>query len=109
MPTRIYFSEMLVCFRCHFPSPWGSLQKTLLYQERLIHFFQCTCFFTHGGCNSGETNRPAFEFFDDGQKDLIVHIIEAIFIYVQRFECVLCNTYIDDTVIEHLCKISYSS
>ena len=99
---------MFVCFRSYFPSAWSSLQKSFLYQKRFIHFFECTHFFSYGCRDRCNTNRTSFEFFNDGRKNFIVHIIQTILIYIQGNQRKLGDGYGNGTISFYLSKVARS-
>ena len=71
---------------CRFASAWRSHEISFLYQERFVHFFNSSSFFTDGSRDGVETYRTALEFVDDCRQDTIVHIVEAVLVDVKSLE-----------------------
>src|SRR4051812_1382294 len=76
------FAQVFVCFMGCFPAPWGSLDKTFLDQERLVYFFKGARFFANSRGNGGDAHRSPLEFFNDGRKNAVVHVIKPMLINI---------------------------
>src|SRR4051794_3853640 len=98
---------MVIRFFGGFATAWRTLDKTFLDQEWFVYFFECTWFFTNSCCNSGDTNRTAFEFFDNGRKKAVVHIVQAMLVNIQGTKAMLGNAEVDRSIIQHLCKVAH--
>ena len=86
---------MFVCPFCGFTPPWGTHQKALLDQKWFIDFFNRLSIFRNC-CGQGiNTDWATFEFIDQSGQYLIVHFIQAMGIYMERFESIPCDVQVD--------------
>src|SRR5678816_1916773 len=100
---------MLVCFGCSLPATWGTFQKTLLDQERLIYFFYSAAFFSYRCSNGIQSHRATFELVNNRDKDLIIHVIETMLINIQSLQRMLRYAEIDNAIMEYLGKVAHPS
>src|SRR5664279_3884452 len=105
----MFFPKMFVSFGCGFSSTWRAHEKSFLYQEGFVHVFDRAGFFADSRGDGIEADRTAFEFFDDGGQDAVVHFVQTVFVYIQRAESMFGDAHINDAVPKHLCKIAYPS
>src|SRR4051812_32208666 len=70
-------AEMPIRLRRGHASAWRALQESVLDQEGLVNFFERSRILADSGGDGADTNRPSFEFLDDGLEDAGVHVVEA--------------------------------
>ncbi len=88
-----------------FPSAWGAHQVSFLDQERLVDLFDGPGFFSDGRSDRIDADRAALEFIDDGGQDPVVHLIQAVQVDIQGFQCKLGNLNGDRSIPFDLCEI----
>src|SRR5204863_8996350 len=74
-----------------------------------INFFYRFRFFTNRCCYRGKTDRTSLEFFNDGQKYSVVHIIETVLVNVKSFQCHLRDRNRNSAVPLYLREIPRST
>ena len=89
------------------PPPRSPVQKSNLYQERLIHLLERTGLLRYRRGDRRNADWTALEFFDNGRKDAVIHFIETVLVDIERSERMLGDAEIDDPVAEDLCKIPH--
>src|SRR3984957_14636549 len=82
-----------------------SHEESFLYKERLIDLLQRTGFLTYRRSDRRNSNRAPFEFLNNGSQNAVVHFIQAMFIHIQRPQCMLCDPKIDHSIAEYLREI----
>ena len=60
--------------------------EALFDKEGFVNLFECARILTDGRGNRTYADRPAFEFVDNRQQDLIIRIVEAVTVDVERFQ-----------------------
>ncbi len=101
--------EVFVGFFRSFSATWRADNIAFLDEERLIHFFNCSCFFAYCGSNIANTCRSALKFVNKCRKDTIVHFIEAIGINIQGTKTMFGNTHINNAIAQNLRKVAHSA
>ena len=96
---------MAVCQFGHFPAPRGPHQVTFLDEERLIDFFDSSRFFPNGRGDRIDPDGTALEFLNDGGEDAVIHLIQAVQVYIQGLQGKLGDFDGDRPVAFNLCEI----
>src|SRR4051812_37130798 len=98
--------KMPVRLRRRDASARRALEKSVLYQERLVTFLERARVFSYCGCDRGHTNRTALELLDDRLENSRVHIVEPELIDLEQLQRVSRNFAIDASARAHLRKIA---
>ena len=69
-----------------FTATRSTFDETLFDKVRLIDIFNRAGILTHGGSDSGQSDRSATELIDDGNEQLVVDLVETESIYIECFE-----------------------
>ena len=77
---------MAVGQRSRHPPARRAIQEAALDQEWLVDLLDGLHFLADGGGNGVQSHRPAAVFFDDGQKQLAVHLVEPKLIDLPHVE-----------------------
>ena len=100
---------MIVCQLCGHSSAWRTLDKSLHYEERLVDLLNGTGVLTDGSGDCRETYRTATELIDYCNQNLVVDLVEAILVDVQRTESDACDVGSDASATLYLCKVAHST
>jgi len=87
-------------------SPRSAVQKSDLDEEWLIDFFDRVSLFRQSSGKRIQSDRSTLIFFDDGQHQLAVDLIEPVFVYFQHLECGLRTRFIDVPRAAHLREVT---
>ena len=60
--------------------------EAFLYEERFTDFLDGAGILTHCRGDGVHTHRTTLELVNDGRKNLVVHVIKAVFIHIERFQ-----------------------
>ena len=93
----------------HLSSPRCTLQESFLDQERFIYFFQCSRIFPQCRSNGSQSHRPTFELVYNGTEQLVINLIQAIPVYIQRLQREASDRLIDISVPLHLSEITHTA
>ena len=88
---------MPVCQFGHFPSAGCTLQEAFLDKKGFVYFFYRAGVFSQCRSNGGQSYRTAPELVDDGAKQLVVYLVQAVTVYVQCLQCELGNLQVSRT------------
>src|SRR2546429_9973171 len=77
-------TEVPIRAQCRHPSPGGALEIAFLEQIRFVHVLDRAFFFAEGRGDSFDADRPAGEFFDDGEQNGTIHLVETCLINFQQ-------------------------
>ena len=100
---------MLISQLRNFSSAWSPLQKTFLYQEWLVYFFQRSGILPKCRSNRCQSYRTSLELINNGTKYLIVYLIQSVTVNIQRFQCISSYFHINPSGTFHLSKITYTT
>ena len=76
---------------CDHTTTGRPLDEALHNEEGLIDLFDSTCILADGCGDSGDAHRTALELVDDGQQDLVVNLVQTVFVDVQGRQGYLCD------------------
>ncbi len=79
-------SKMGVSQSGHLTSAGSAAYESLLYQERLVHFLYRAGVLAQSRSNGAESHGSSSEFIYYRGKYLIVHLVEAVAVYVEGLE-----------------------
>ena len=82
--TTHCLAKMLVSQFCCHTSAWRSLDESFHNKIRFVNLFQRSCIFADSCCNGGNADRTSTKLVDNGQKNLVVYLVKAVFVDVQR-------------------------
>ena len=74
---------MLKCFFCCLSSLLVFFVKNLPVSKKVRTLLPGFRLLRHSSGNSTKAHGASFEFFNDGKKNFIIHVIESILIYIQ--------------------------
>ena len=94
--------------RCHSASR-RALDETLHDEERLVNLLYGAAILAYCRGNGAYAYRTATELVDDGGENLVVNLVQAILIDVERLERHLGNIVSDGSVALYLGEITHSS
>ena len=94
--------------RCH-SSSRRALDETLHDEERLVNLLYGAAILAYCRGNGAYAYRTATELVDDGGENLVVNLVQAILIDVERLERHLGNIVSDGSVALYLGEITHSS
>ena len=100
---------MLDCQFSDLTSARRAADKTLFDKEGFVNLFKCTRIFTDGCGNRTYADRSAFEFVDNRQQDLIIRIVEAVTIDVERFQSKVCEFRINCSRALYLRTVAHTA
>ena len=83
--------------------------KALFNEKRLVNLFHSASVLANSGGNGGNADRAALELVDDGEEYFIVDFVQAVFIYIERFEGEAGNGEVNAAVAAHLCKVAHAA
>ena len=90
-------------------SSGGAVDEADLQQIRFIDIFQSDGLFTDRTGDGLDTDRSAFEPFDDAPQIADIHIVQSQGIHFQLLQGFLGDVQIDDTVVSDLSEIADSA
>ena len=70
------------------------------------HFFDGFGFLAHGSSDRRKADWSSLEFFNDRTEDAIIHIVQSIFVNIQRFQGKLSNRFGDRAIAFDLRKVA---
>ena len=94
--------------RCH-SSSRRALDEALHDEERLVNLLYGAAILAYCRGNGAYAYRTATELVDDGGENLVVNLVQAILVDVERLERHLGNIISDGSVALYLGKITHSS
>ena len=100
---------MLIGEGCDHASALRSLDESLHDEIRLVHFLDGAGVLADGGGYSADAYRTSAELVDDGQEYLVVNLVEAILVDVERRERQPCYVAVDAYVALHLRKVAHTA
>ena len=77
---------MFVSKSCCDTSTRSSFNETFHDKEWFINLLHRTRILTDSSSNGGDADRSAMELINDCKQNLVVYLIQTIFIYVQRLQ-----------------------
>ena len=72
----------------------SALDEPLFYKIRLVHLLYGTRILAESRSNSADAHRAALELVDDDAENLIVNLVETVFVDIQSLESRACNAYV---------------
>ena len=94
--------------RCHSASR-RALDEPLHDEERLVNLLYGAAILAYCRGNGAYAYRTSTERVDDGGENIVVYLVQAILVDVERLESHLGNIVSDGSVALHLGEITYSS
>src|SRR5277367_5633411 len=83
-------------------STWSSVQETDLDQKWFVDFFDGVGFLCQPCGQRVQSDWAALIFFDDGQQQLAIYLVEAVTIHFQHLQCGLSGWQVDLARASHL-------
>ena len=92
------FAEVLVGFGGELAAAGGAVQIAGLEEEGFVHVFERGFFFPDRGGQGVGAYRAAVEFFEDGQEDFAVHLVEPRVVHAEPVQGFLRHLLGDDAL-----------
>ena len=86
----------------------GTLQESVLHEERLVHLLDRIRILAHGGRDGPDADRAALELLDDGAQDPCVHVIEPELVDVEHLQGALGDRGGDHPVDSDLREVAHA-
>src|SRR5438552_2779982 len=86
-----------------------ALQKSILHEERLVHFLDRFDIFAYGSRYRSNADRPAIELLDDRLEYACVHIVQTKLIDIEQLQRFTCNIFSDASCSADLCVVTNAS
>ncbi len=90
-------------------SPLGAHYEALLYEERLIYFFESSLVLTYCSSNGIGPDRTSLEGIDYGAEYSVVYRVETAGIYLEFVKCIFGYTEVYTAVSHNLGEITDSA
>src|SRR5438874_10700510 len=76
--------EMAICLRARNTPARRALEKSVLYEERLVDFLESAHILSDRCGDGADTDRSTLELLDDGLEDARVHVVESELIDLEQ-------------------------
>ena len=90
-------------------SPWRPLDEAFFYQERFIDLLERAGVFAQRGGDGRQSDGTALKLVYHRRQELVVNLVQAIAVNVQRFEGIAGNRLVDATAPLHLGKVAHAA
>ena len=87
-------------------TPGSALDKSLHDEKRLVHFLDRALVFAYSRGYRIDTYRPTVKFVNDCREQLVVYLVQAVLVYIERLECEMRDLEVYDAVALDLGKVS---
>src|SRR4051812_39805204 len=100
---------MAICLRRGNTPARGTLQKSVLDEERLVDFLERSRILADRRGDGTDAHRPAVELLDDGLEDPRVHVVEPELIDLEQLQRVGGDFAIDRSARPYLGEVADAS